>query len=310
MTFCAPAVAKTSGVLVAVGVVVMTAVGLAVGNYIFWRKKKPRVTLQDPNEKYLLRLIDKTIINHNTRRFRFALPSRNSVLGLPIGKHIYLSARIDGNLVVRPYTPVSSDDDKGFVDFVVKIYFKGKHPTFQEGGKMSQYLDNLAIGDMVEVRGPSGLLVYGGKGKFSIQPDKKSAPEVKFANSIGMIAGGTGLTPMLQLIRAILKDPSDTTHCSLLFANQNDSDILLRDDLEELQARYPERFKLWFTVDTAPEGWEYSTGFVDAKMIKDHLPAPADDVLILLCGPPAMVQFACIPNLDKLGYQQKLRFTY
>ncbi len=37
------------------------------------------------------------------------------------GKHIYLSARIDGNLIVRPYTPVSSDDDKGFVDLVVKV---------------------------------------------------------------------------------------------------------------------------------------------------------------------------------------------
>lgn len=39
------------------------------------------------------------------------------------GQHIYLSARIDGGLVVRPYTPVSSDDDKGFVDLVVKVCF-------------------------------------------------------------------------------------------------------------------------------------------------------------------------------------------
>lgn len=37
------------------------------------------------------------------------------------GQHIYLSTRIDGNLVIRPYTPVSSDDDKGFVDLVVKV---------------------------------------------------------------------------------------------------------------------------------------------------------------------------------------------
>lgn len=41
--------------------------------------------------------------------------------GLPIGQHIYLSARIDGQLVVRPYTPVSSDEDKGFMDLVVKV---------------------------------------------------------------------------------------------------------------------------------------------------------------------------------------------
>ncbi len=49
----------------------------------------------------------------------------SKVLFLPVflsqGKHVYLSARIDGNLIVRPYTPVSSDDDKGFVDLVVKV---------------------------------------------------------------------------------------------------------------------------------------------------------------------------------------------
>lgn len=39
----------------------------------------------------------------------------------PAGQHIYLSTRINGNLVIRPYTPVSSDDDKGFVDLVVKV---------------------------------------------------------------------------------------------------------------------------------------------------------------------------------------------
>lgn len=37
------------------------------------------------------------------------------------GQHIYLSARINGALVVRPYTPVSSDDDKGYVDLVAKV---------------------------------------------------------------------------------------------------------------------------------------------------------------------------------------------
>lgn len=42
------------------------------------------------------------------------------------GQHIYLSARIDGKLVVRPYTPVSSDDDKGYVDLVVKVKPGGK----------------------------------------------------------------------------------------------------------------------------------------------------------------------------------------
>ncbi|XP_029430013.1 NADH-cytochrome b5 reductase 1 isoform X2 [Rhinatrema bivittatum] len=296
-------------VLVAVGAAVLTAVGFVVGSYLVRRRRKPLVTLKDPSEKYLLCLVDKTV-SANTRRFRFALPSPDHVLGLPVGKHVYLSARIDGSLVVRPYTPISSDEDKGYVDLVIKIYFKGTHPKFPDGGKMSQYLENLAIGDMIEFRGPGGLLVYQGKGKFAIQPDKKSPAQVKFAKALGLIAGGTGLTPMLQLIRAIMKDPNDQTKCSLLFANQTDKDILLRDELEELQTRHPDRLKLWFIVDRAPAGWEYSEGFVNASVIRDHLPAPAEDTLILMCGPPPMIQIACNPSLDMLGYAQDLRFIY
>lgn len=115
---------------------------------------------------------------------------------------------------------------------------------------------------------------------------------------------------MLQLIRAILKDPEDPTQCSLLFANQTEKDIILREDLEELQAQHPNRFKLWFTLDHPPEGWAYSKGFVSADMIRERLPAPGEDTLLLLCGPPPMVQQACHPSLDKLGYSPKMRFTY
>ncbi|KAK6470395.1 NADH-cytochrome b5 reductase 3 [Huso huso] len=302
--------AQTTGVLVVAGVLVLSTLGYFVGTLILGKKKKSPLTLADPTVKYQLRLIDKEVISHDTRRFRFALPSPAHILGLPVGKHVYLSARIDGNLVVRPYTPVSSDDDKGFVDLVVKIYFKNVHPKFPEGGKMSQYLESLQVGDVVDFRGPGGLLEYKGNGNFAIQPDKKTPAEIRTARSVGLIAGGTGITPMLQLVRAIMKDSSDQTTCSLLFANQTEKDILLRDELEEVQARHPDRFKLWLTVDQAPEGWDYSQGFVSADMIQEHLPPPASDTLVLMCGPPPMIQFACSPNLDKLGYRQGHRFVY
>uniref|UniRef100_A0A8D2GMK8 NADH-cytochrome b5 reductase n=1 Tax=Urocitellus parryii TaxID=9999 RepID=A0A8D2GMK8_UROPR len=229
------------------------------------------------------------IISHDTRRFRFALPSPQHILGLPIGQHIYLSTRINGNLVIRPYTPVSSDDDKGFVDLVIKVYFKDTHPKFPDGGKMSQYLENMQIGDTIEFRGPNGLLVYQGKGKFAIRPDKKSNPVIKTVKSVGMIAGGTGITPMLQVIRAIMKDPDDHTVCHLLFANQTEKDILLRPELEELRNEHSARFKLWYTVDKAPEAWDYSQGFVNEEMIRDHLPPPGEETLVLMCGPPPMI---------------------
>ncbi|KAM6961699.1 NADH-cytochrome b5 reductase 3 [Tautogolabrus adspersus] len=277
---------------------------------LLFSKRRPAITLEDPNIKYALRLLDKEIVSHDTRKFRFALPSPEHVLGLPIGQHIYLSAKVDGKLVVRPYTPVSSDDDKGFVDLVVKIYFKDVHPKFPEGGKMSQYLESLRINDTIDFRGPSGLLVYKGKGVFAIQPEKKASAETKTAKHVGMIAGGTGITPMLQLISAVMKDPQDTTVCYLLFANQTEKDILLRPELEEIQVNNPERFKLWFTVDRAPADWEYSQGFINEDMVREHLPPPGDDTLILMCGPPPMIQFACNPNLDKVGHSASQRFAF
>ncbi|XP_010632699.1 NADH-cytochrome b5 reductase 3 [Fukomys damarensis] len=275
-----------------------------------FQRSRPAITLESPDIKYPLRLVDKEVISHDTRRFRFALPSPQHILGLPIGQHIYLSARIDGNLVIRPYTPVSSDDDKGFVDLVIKVYFKDTHPKFPAGGKMSQYLENMQVGDTIEFRGPNGLLVYQGRGKFAIRPDKKSSPVVKTAKSVGMIAGGTGITPMLQVIRAILKDPDDHTVCYLLFANQTEKDILLRPELEELRNAHSTRFKLWYTLDRAPEGWDYSQGFVNEEMIRDHLPAPGEQTLVLMCGPPPMIQFACLPNLERLGHSKERYFTF
>jgi len=273
-------------------------------------KKKKLVALEDPNTKYPLKLINKKILSHDTRLFVFELPSDEHCLGLPIGQHIYLSARINGSLVVRPYTPTSSDNDLGHMDLVVKVYPANVHPKFPDGGKMTQHLESLPIGDTIDVRGPSGLLVYNGQGEFAVKPDKKAEADIVETKQVSMIAGGTGITPMLQLIRAVFRDEDDKTELSLLFANQSEDDILLRKELEEVRDEHPDRFKLWYTVDRAKEDWEYSTGFINAEMIEKALFPPSPDNLVLLCGPPPMINFACLPNLDKLGYPQERRFAY
>jgi cytochrome-b5 reductase len=108
--------------------------------------------------------------------------------------------------------------------------------------------------------------------------------------AFGMIAGGTGITPMLQIIRAILKNPSDKTQISLIFANVNEEDILLRKDLEQLARDESKRFKLYLVLNNPPaEGWEGGVGFVTEDMIKEHCPKPAKDIKILMCGPPPMI---------------------
>ncbi|WKY13758.1 hypothetical protein Q1695_004528 [Nippostrongylus brasiliensis] len=271
---------------------------------------KHPVTLVDDETKYALPLAEKIIVSHDTRKFRFRLPSPNHILGLPVGQHVYLSAKIDGKLVVRPYTPVSSDDDLGYVDLMIKVYFRGVNPKFPDGGKMSQHLEQMNIGDTIDFRGPSGLIVYKGHGKFAIRPDKKSAPKERVFKKVSMIAGGTGITPMLQIITAILKNPEDKTQISLLFANQSEEDILCRTELDELAEKHSDRFRVWYTVDRPPAVWKYSSGFINDVMIKESLFAPSDDSAVLMCGPPPMINFACTPNLDKLAYDPKNRFQF
>lgn len=59
---------------------------------------------------------------------------------------------------------------------------------------------------------------------------------------------------MLQLVRHICKAAGDQTELRLLFANQTEQDILLRDELEKYQKEHPEQFQLWYTIDKANEG--------------------------------------------------------
>merc|ERR1711967_153216 len=101
---------------------------------------------------------------------------------------------------------------------------------------------------------------------------------------------------------AILKDPTDTTSISLIYANQTEDDILVRDMLEGLAAKHPKQLKIHYTLDRPPKGWKYSEGFITDTMIAEHLPGPKEKSLVLMCGPPPMVKFACQANLDKLGY--------
>lgn len=252
----------------------------------------------DPRKKIPFKLIEKHELSHNVRRFRFALQSPQHRFGLPVGKHVFLSARVNDALVMRAYTPASSDDDLGYFDLVIKVYWANEHPRFPEGGKMSQHLETLKIGDTIDVKGPLGHFDYKGNGNFLL------SDEPKHVRRISMIAGGTGITPMYQVIKAVLKNKEDQTELSLLYANQSPDDILLREELDTLAADHP-NFNIWYTVDRADDGWQFSTGFVCEELLRERLFPSAPDTVCVMCGPPPMINFACLPNLEKLGYTKE-----
>lgn len=99
-----------------------------------------------------------------------------------------------------------------------------------------------------------------------------------------MIAGGTGITPMLQIIRAALKNPDDRTKLSLIYANVNHEDILLKKELDELAERNKGRFKLYYVLNNPPEGWKGGVGFVSKDQIQQYLPPTDHNIKILMCG--------------------------
>lgn len=252
-----------------------------------------------PRQKIQCKLVWKTLLSPNVRIFRFALPSEDQVFGLPVGKHVFLCATINGKLCMRAYTPTTSVDEVGFFDLVVKIYFKDVHPKFPNGGLMSQYLDSLSIGSTLDVKGPLGHIEYTGRGNFIVH-DKH-----KFAKKLAMIAGGTGITPMYQVIQAILKDPEDDTEMYLVYANHTEDDMLLRKELDEWAEKH-EKLKVWYVVGEMPkEGWKYSVGHITESILREHVPPASEDCLALTCGPPPMIQFAVQPNLEKMKYDIK-----
>lgn len=270
----------------------------------------------DPKADFLpFKLIQRDSLSHDTVKFTFALQKETMKLGLPIGQHISLRFQDKtGKRHQRSYTPVTGDETPGKVSFVIKVYKAGVHPKFPDGGKMSQHLDSLSIGDTIEMKGPKGHLEYLGRGKFTVKLMRKPL-ETRKAKHFGMIAGGTGITPMLQVLHAIFRDSKDkTTTASLLFANQTEDDILVREELEALAKEFPGRFKLHYTLDRPPaSGWKYSTGFVNKDMVQDRVlskGATNDETQILMCGPPPMIKFACLPALDALGLDESKRFSF
>ncbi|CAL5021197.1 unnamed protein product [Urochloa decumbens] len=261
----------------------------------------PPVALSNPREKVRCRLISRTELTRDARLLRFALPSPDHALGVPVGNHLLVCADIDGEPCTRAYTPTSSPDEPGHFDLLVRVYFKNEHPEFPTGGRMTQHLDALPLGSTVDIKGPLGRVEYAGRGVFLVNGEPRRRP----ARRLAMVAGGSGIAPIYQVIRAALRE-EETTAMHLVYACRTEEDILMRGELDRWAAEFPERLKVWYVVGRLrrPEvGWEYSVGTVIEEIMREHLPeGGGGDTLALVCGPPMMIRLAVMPNLEKMKY--------
>ncbi|VAH81046.1 unnamed protein product [Triticum turgidum subsp. durum] len=268
--------------MVAVAVVV---VAVAVGAALLLRRSKRPKGCLDPENFRKFKLVEKTQISHNVAKFRFALPTPTSVLGLPIGQHISCRGQdATGEEVIKPYTPTTLDSDLGNFQLVIKMYPQGR---------MSHHFREMKVGDYMSVKGPKGRFKY----------------QVGQVRAFGMLAGGSGITPMFQVARAILENPNDKTKVHLVYANVTPEDILLKEELDSLAEEYPDRFKIFYVLNQPPEVWNGGVGFVSQDMIKTHCPAPAEDIQILRCGPSPMNK-AMAAHLEELGYTKEMQFQF
>ena len=235
------------------------------------------------NSEFKMTLLKKNGLTHNTAIFRFSVPRGFTI---PVGQHVVISRSVEDKKVSRAYTPIAIGS--GWIDLLIKIYRPCE--KFPAGGVLSQYIDSLEISTEVEAKGPVGKMEYLGGGVF-----KYGGGQKKFRR-IAMIAGGTGITPMYQVMQAAKNEDVELT---ILFANQTPDDILLKDELEAMKSS---KIKVVFTVDKKPAtAWSGLVGFIEKDKIQATLPPPAEDVVVLICGPPMMTSL-CKKLLCELGY--------
>ncbi|KAF8601756.1 nitrate reductase [Ceratobasidium sp. AG-I] len=239
-----------------------------------------------------------TPISPDTSIFRFALQNPDQPLGLPVGQHVFvrLKRKDTGEIIQRAYTPVSMERDVGHIDLLIKMYL----PTdeYPLGGKMSVGFDQLIVDDAVELKGPLGSFVWNGKGSATWRGVEHRVKH------LGLICAGSGITPILQVLRSVLEDAeNEETTLWLLDSNRTEQDILCRDELFTFAERKG-RMKVHFTLSKSPnEGWTFSTGRINDDMMRLHLPpSNQPDALILVCGPDALIKQTVKPGLERLGW--------
>ena len=198
------------------------------------------------------------------------------------GQHIGVRATIDGQEVRRTYSICSATDER-HLRIGVRLH---------ERGSMSGHLGRrLRVGDQLEVLPPTG--------RFFLTPDAKAT------RTYCAFAGGSGITPILGIVRNVLRH-EPTSRFLLFYGNRTTASIMFAEDLLALKDQYPQRLALYFLMSREPQDVELFNGRLDAAKVdalgRDLFDARGIDAYFL-CGPDTMIE-SVKQGLMGLGVEQ------
>ncbi|KAI9145317.1 FAD binding domain-containing protein [Paraphysoderma sedebokerense] len=178
------------------------------------------------------------------RLFRFDLPSTHHQSGLKVGEYIAVKAILGEKKeeLVRFYSPVNRPDQLGFIDLLIKV---------DDKGLMSHHIATLKPGDSLEFKGP-----ISGFGDLHLED-----PTQTKVKKIAMICGGTGVSPMAQIIRSVFHHHRNDIDVKLIYGAADDEDLVFR-EIFESKAKTHKNFKFYFTVDKVFQSCYFKLFFV------------------------------------------------
>jgi len=179
-----------------------------------------------------------------------------------------------GKTARRSYTIASSPTQRAYAELTVKR---------EEQGAVSKYLhDKLAVGDLLKVTGPFGEFTFTGTD----------------AESIVLIAGGVGITPMMSVLR-YLTDIAWPGQIFFLYGARSTEEFVFRDELERLERRFANLHVMAAMQRSAGTVWLGPEGPITQEMLRSAVPDIAKR-RVHLCGPPGMMA-AMRKQLAELG---------
>ena len=213
----------------------------------------------------------------NARIIRFA--GANGYLPpFEAGQYINIFTEIDGVRTSRPYSISSSPRQRAYYEITVA--------RTAEGFVSDYMIDKVQIGDRFSANGPAGVFRY--------QP-------VFHGRKSLYLAGGSGITPFMSMIREVLEAALDRD-IVLLYGSRTPEAALYHEELAAYAEKYP-NFKYHLVISEPKEGWQGETGFINAALIARLAPDYAERTAYI-CGPQVMNDF-CKKELESMGLPQK-----